>query len=603
MRRLLRIILPAALLCWLALSAQALSLTMLPDAVRPGQDARIAFISDTAGTARLFLSDTAGQAVYTLEDALIVTSGTNYYTWDGTMQPSGAAFDAGEYVLCIAMNGETDNASLTIGQSAPSVSLLSASTALREGTEWTATVTCNLDGELLLETQVSGIWERVGSADVQAGKNTVRCQLAYGGTPLSAGSYLLRISLRDADGVRSAALRISLSVSASASSAENTETDESKETQEAPASVSDAGEEEAKETASHLVIPSRLTTAEDETCYWTMPLGDLSDEQAIWDIMMQPITVLDVKGRTARETYKVRATPDKSTDADNVVGEVTYKSQGVHVIETLDNGWTKVELYNTSYGSTYRKGSKRGYGVTAELISGYVETEALKTVDPLTEYGLLIDKYTQTMYIFQNGHIIGTLLVSTGKNTSTQPWNETPAGEFLIISRSGGFWSGNMYCDMGLLLNNGCLIHQVPSVVNSETGEHAYASTEAKLGTKASHGCIRVQRVKNENGQNMKWLWDNLRVNTKVLIWEDTGRYTEYPDDDTPIYYNPQGGKRYHSDQNCSSVNQRYLPMTEITYGDLKTEEFSGLTACAKCDPPTHPETIRQKNIENGFDE
>ncbi len=601
MRRFLWTTLLAAILCLLTLPAQALSLTMLPDTVRPGQDARIAFTSDTAGTAQLILRNADGQTFYTLSDALIVTSGTNYFTWDGTMEPSGEAASAGEYVLSVEMDGETDSAALTVGQNAPTVSLLSASTALREGTEWVATVSCNLDGELLLDAQLGGIWERVGSAEVVSGKNTVRCQLAYEGTNLSADSYLLRISLRDADGVRSAALQISLSVSAAAGSTA-TLTAESEETQK-QAAETETSDEEEKTEETRLVIPSHITTGEDETSYWTMPLGDLSDEQAIWDIMMQPITVLDVKGRTARETYKVRATPDKSTSADNVVGEVTYKSQGVHVIETLDNGWTKVELYNTSYGSTYRKGSKRGYGVTAELITGYVETDALKTVDPVTEYGLLVDKYTQTMYIFEAGHIIGTLLVSTGKNTSTQPWNETPAGEFLIISRSGGFWSGNMYCDMGLLLNNGCLIHQVPSIVNSETGEHYYATTEAKLGSKASHGCIRIQRAKNENGQNMKWLWDNVRVSTKVLIWEDSGRYTEYPDDDTPIYYNPQGGKRYHSDQNCSSVNQRYLPMTEITYGDLKTDEFSRLTACGTCNPPTHPETIRQKNIENGFEE
>ena len=112
---------------------------------------------------------------------------------------------------------------------------------------------------------------------------------------------------------------------------------------------------------------------------------------------------------SAKETYKLRKTPDSSTARSNIVGEVTYRSQGVHVVKQLESGWTLVEAYNTSYGDKYTKdGKKAGYGKTAQLIQGYVKTEALQQVTPKTDYALLIDKYTQTMYIFSKGKIIGT---------------------------------------------------------------------------------------------------------------------------------------------------------------------------------------------------
>jgi hypothetical protein len=56
--------------------------------------------------------------------------------------------------------------------------------------------------------------------------------------------------------------------------------------------------------------------------------------------MMQPLTVID---GNEKEVYRLRKTPDNSSKKDNVVGEITYASHGVHVLETLDNGWTLVE--------------------------------------------------------------------------------------------------------------------------------------------------------------------------------------------------------------------------------------------------------------------
>ena len=98
----------------------------------------------------------------------------------------------------------------------------------------------------------------------------------------------------------------------------------------------------------------------------------------------------------------------------------------------------------------------------------------------------------------------------------------------------------------------------------------------------------------------IKWLWDNIKVNTKVLIWDDTGRFLEYPDDSLELYYNPNGGKNYHENQYCTAVKDRYLPLTAFTYGELDTT-FAKLTPCSTCARIMRKSEIDAINKENGF--
>lgn len=108
--------------------------------------------------------------------------------------------------------------------------------------------------------------------------------------------------------------------------------------------------------------------------------------------------------------------------------------------------------------------------------------------------------------------------------------------------------------------------------------------TEPDLGTKASHGCIRVQRKRTPEGVNMTWLWNNRQKNTKLLIWEDwPGRQIPIPEDDFTLYYNPDGGLYYHSQATCYSYNGD--GMTPFTYGELDTEPFASLERCEYCTP------------------
>lgn len=166
------------------------------------------------------------------------------------------------------------------------------------------------------------------------------------------------------------------------------------------------------------------------------------------------------------------------------------------MIETLDNGWSLIECYSSSFADNTVKAWNL-------LVQGYVETNTLTTVewDSNDKYGLVVDKLTQRLYIYEDGHLISTLLVSTGLANAKQPFNETRSGEYIIGSFTGEFTSGNLYCGMGLRYNDGDLLHEVPHTKRAD-GSKSYAYNEPKLGTRASHGCIRVQRLRNTEGLN-----------------------------------------------------------------------------------------------------
>ena len=74
-----------------------------------------------------------------------------------------------------------------------------------------------------------------------------------------------------------------------------------------------------------------------------------------------------------------------------------------------------------------------------------------------------------------------------------------------------------------------------------------------------------------------------------------------YPDDALELYYNPDGGQYYHSTANCSSVKDRFLPLTGFTYGELDTGSFAELTPCPYCNPVQRKAEIDEENRAMGL--
>ena len=328
-----------------------------------------------------------------------------------------------------------------------------------------------------------------------------------------------------------------------------------------------------------------------ELCFWNLEMGRM-DEEAIWKVMIQPVTVIDGK---QREQVRILAEPDeKCTD---YVGVVTCSSQAVHVLRE-EGDWTLIEAYSSSEEDSAVK-------VFAEQFQGWVKSKRLKEVEVDQTYGLVIDKLQQRLYVFKEGKLFTTMLCSTGfaKDRATL-FHETPAGEFLMVSWVGGFQAETLWCAYGMRINSGILIHEVPSrQETNKAGETytSYARCERYLGEKASHGCIRVQRQLTPEGVNAKWLWDHLSRNpcTKVIIWDDLDRELDYPSDDLLLYYNPKGGTNYHSQPTCSIVKDKYEPMTAFRYGELDQKPYSKLDPCPGCAPMPRKDKIDELNAKS----
>lgn len=315
--------------------------------------------------------------------------------------------------------------------------------------------------------------------------------------------------------------------------------------------------------------PSRKAACDHEYCYWTTEM-DITDEETVWNMLMAPVTV--IKGKQKEQIFLLDA-PN-----GNRIGEITCDSQSVHVLSGDQDGWTLIETYSSSFHDSKTKAYN-------QLLQGYVKTELLVTVTPAEGLGLVVDKLTQRMYVFQNGKMITELRVSTGLPNERQPYNETRTGEFFLVSKVGDFKSDNLVCEKGIRFNDGDLMHTVPYIQYSSGKD--YDICEKVLGERASHGCIRVQRKRTPESINMTWLWNNYKKDTKLVIWEDwAGR--EYPTvpEGTMVYYQPEKGKTYHKSENCYSVNKDLWPLTPISYSQLWDAEFEKLTDCVWCNPP-----------------
>ena len=439
----------------------------------------------------------------------------------------------------------------------------------------------------LLSSETGEVIADAGSAQIGAGPGRMAWDgLLPDGSAPACGGYMLALQMRNGQGEESGRSALSLHIFASEAERSENVLDLSALIAE-EAAVWEEGAIEPAAVSDEGGVPQAAS-------FWEMnpddyDLTDPEHQAAIWKIMMQPITVLE-----GDQTENIYITNQPGISArpynENCAGELHGQSQGVRIVEddADGDGYVLIEAYTndgTKTDNSYME------SIAASKVQGYIKKSRLVQETPSDEYGLLIDKLRQKLYVFEDGKIISSLDVSTGLNTAKQPYNETPAGEFLTVSRVGDFKAGSSTIGrFAIRINGGTLLHEVLHDVGADGKTKFYDNYEPQLGTKASHGCIRIPRRKNADGINMEWFWNNLPLKTKVLIWEDKGRRMvepELPDADLPLYRNPDGGSNYHIDQNCSGVKDKFLPLEGgFTYADLDTDAYKKLTPCVYCGAP-----------------
>ena len=513
------------------------------DEVLPGSASVIMMTVPEDGTCSIRILDADGERIAVVAEDRPVSAGYNAMYWNGTYD--GIAVPEGQWRLEVEMNGRTAETPVTVGKMVPCLISASISDATVIPGKQVAAAWCATEaGDVLIHLESGGEVKAAFRFPAQAGDGTAVFEAA-----VPCGSYRAVMVLARADGTTSAPAEMPLDVV-------------------------------PPETKFSPVYTSPYTGRDVRLNAWTVPM-DIGDETAVWQALTAPVTVVD-DGKSTDQRRQIIVRSEPSEDSEGI-GMVTLFSQGVHVLER-GGEWSLIECYSSSFHNSAILNWNA-------LIQGYIPTKFLREVIPNQEMGLVVDKLAQQMYIFLDGELYSTLLVSTGLLNAKQPYNETRSGEYLLVSRVGGFESDNLYCPMAIRFNAGDMIHEVPYSKRYVD----YSSTEPKLGTKASHGCIRVQRKASPEGVNMQWVWNHYKANTKILIWEDwQGRQLPVPADDTVLYTNLRKNNLYHSSSSCGELGTR-RPET-VTYAELCGEKGKKLKACPACAPALKRSELEEIN-------
>ena len=240
--------------------------------------------------------------------------------------------------------------------------------------------------------------------------------------------------------------------------------------------------------------------------YWGLT-ATASDEE-LWAALTRELVGVDVAENESAYIY------DSPYQGRAKLGSVSGISQGVNVIVKRDDGWALVETFRNEDGA---------------FVRGYIKADKLRPVAANQTYGIVIDKANQTLTVFKDGARLGSCKVSTGLPTPKYLHRETPAGEFITVTRRGAYdYYGLGYSACTIRINGNYYLCDVPTTKKNGT---KFLDIADQLGNMASRGNIVIaHEASTDGGINADWIWDMTTENkkVKVLIFDDKAR-TEVP--------------------------------------------------------------------------
>lgn len=220
------------------------------------------------------------------------------------------------------------------------------------------------------------------------------------------------------------------------------------------------------------------------------------DDQAVWQAMMAPLTVVRGRDLVRQNVY------ERPDTASRVVGRVFSGTAGLKVL-ALEGDFARVGAWRDADGS---------------YMEGYIPGGRLTTLWPNRHWGLLLNKKEQTMTVYHDGAVVGKARVSTGLMSPEKPRQETRAGAFALGQRLPYLDNRGFRYRYAIRMDGFNLIHQMGYPIG---GRMSFEYEDALMGSKASHGCVRIDRLPGEGGVNAFWMWTRLPGNTKMLVLDD----------------------------------------------------------------------------------
>ncbi|MGI6695677.1 MAG: L,D-transpeptidase [Christensenellales bacterium] len=225
-------------------------------------------------------------------------------------------------------------------------------------------------------------------------------------------------------------------------------------------------------------------------------LPESMDDESVWKAITAPITV--VKGRDIVRENILSAPQPKAP----VAGQVSSATAGLHVL-ALEGNYAKVGAWRFEDGA---------------YMEGYVAQDRLTTLLPNQRWGLVLDKAKQRITVYHDGKPIGSTRTSTGLMVPGRIKQESRAGAFTLGQRLPYFDNLGYRYKYAIRVDGRNLMHQLG---HPTTGRMNFDVEDAVMGQKASHGCMRIDRLPGENGINAFWLWTHIPSTTKVLVLDD----------------------------------------------------------------------------------
>ena len=459
------VLLLACLLVWISVAACAEELTVsVPETVKGYTPCEIVITSPVAGEAVLKLLDPMQNVWLTRKEQ--ITEGENVLPWDGLGEFGDRMF-AGPYRFLVKVTGtdgteQSAEAKFEISGTTPTLvyALPSSETLYTEkGEKWF--VECFVSAECLVRMEVT---DKDGSV-----------------------VYVKEEKIKDPDGIClnwSGALDNRKKIPAGEYTVRMWSKLNPDYVRSFPLTVKNEAPEKLTVGPTGPVVPER----------------GMSEEE-IWEIMMKPSVVIDDNGTFRR--FDLYST--KNALRTRTVGTLRCALQGLEVLDT-DGTWAYVRAWRHEDGKP---------------VEGYYMQKKLTVVKPSAHYGILIDKRDQTLTLYEDGHAVGSVPVSTGLTEGIETYRETPAGAFLTDVHTGASFAQEGYrYEYPLRYDGGNYIHGVGYSRTSRVRD--YSENQKLLGQKASHGCTRVSVMLQEGCKfNIYWLWAHLPYHTRVIILDD----------------------------------------------------------------------------------
>ncbi len=173
-----------------------------------------------------------------------------------------------------------------------------------------------------------------------------------------------------------------------------------------------------------------------------------------------------------------------------------------------------------------------------------------------------------------------------------------------MVSLCSVTWSAKMDSEQAvsamveLLEDRQALNYEVTRVSgsNSDLRRDAYVTAEISKGGGAAQ---KYQFKLKMIWENNFWYIDPGGLKSYAGTATPTARSAEITQPPTPapiddpntlLYYNPDGGDRYHLDPYCRAANERYLPFKgSFTYAELNDPQYADLHPCQICGAPRRP--------------